>query len=247
MNEFSLEVLENSKIYVKNNVSFMHPKEIVMPWLDAIKYSDEPLRMFYDNPTVNGNIEGTENIAYPRFMLEVSKGVSPLNKEDINVFGLIVAMDTAPVVKTYSGLNAKACMNLMIFNASHSYSQNLLQSLKPVYEITSDFLISEEAKFEEYQKIHEYLERDIDNREVNEILGNLLRKSYTTKLGSTPITQSAKLLSDRTSRYYFDPKIGTTAENVFQSITQSITDSKEFLWKPEKTLVAYELVNTCLN
>ena len=237
-----LNQLIDSKIYVKSNISFMQPKELVYPWLESIGYSGEPIRILSQNEVVNENEDGKANIAYPRFLVEVSKGVHTSYPSESSVHGLLVAMDTAPVIKIYSGMNAHACTNLSIFNAEHIHQQSLLTDLKNVWQHSKKFFDDENAKLLLSSEAHSFMANTLNNDQVNRLLGDMLRKAHYNKFGTTPIVSAARRLGDKSSAYYFNPKEVTTYENVYQAITQSITESKELLNKPEKTLLAYDMI-----
>ena len=237
-----LNQLIDSKIYVKNSVSFMPVRSILDPWLNAINYNGTPLRIAVQNEVVNENDNGEANIAYPRFLVETSYSDNPQNRSEYGVQGIIVAMDTAPIVKLYAGVNAKACTNLSIWNAEYTYQQGLLTDLKSAWKVAKKFYDSMDLQYIESNNAHSTLSLEVDNNQVNRLLGNMLRLSQFNKLGVSPIVQAAKRLSDKSSAYYFNPNEGTRLENVYQAITQSITDSREFLSKPERTLLAYEMI-----
>jgi len=238
-----LNDLIDSKIYVKNNVSFMPAKDIIDPWLNAISYADQSVRIAVQNPVINENKEGSTNAAYPRYLVEVFDGMNPQNSSEYGVQGIIVAMDnTMPIIKLYSGMNAKACTNLSIWGADYVYTQNLLTDLKPVWKTARKYFEEATHKYMDSNIAHSILSLEIDNNQVNRLLGDMLRKAQFNKLGTGPIVQAAKRLSDKNSSYYFNPKESTTLENVYQSITQSLTNSNEIITIPEKTLLVYDMI-----
>jgi len=233
-----LEDLRESKIYVRNNISYMKPKELVNPFLNKIGYdeSTDQLHIEVQNAVVNQNVEGGENIAYPRFMLEVRREeVFFGDVAYVNVFGLLIGMDQQkPIIKAYTGMNVSACTNLCVFNADETYSQNLMESLDNTWNAVVRFSENEKRKLDNYREIHMNLvDTSLNQEEVNERLGFLLRNANKTKLGTTPIVNAAKLLTDRASAYYFEKE--TNMFNLFNAVTQGITDSKDLLYRPDKT------------
>jgi hypothetical protein len=245
----TLEELLNSKIYVKSNVSFMPPKELVNNFLESIKYTNEDIAIKVQNPIINENVEGGENIAYPRFLVEVNKGISPLDPTETDVIGLLVAMDQLkPLVKIYSGTNASACLNLSIFNASNLLSQDLLNDLEHVWKNATRFSEESQEKLILHNDINNKMNNTmLTNNQVNMSLGKLLRNSNKEGLGTSPIVNASKLLNDRRSMYYFDPEQGTSLKNFYGSVTQGITDSKDLLYKPNKSLAVTKMFKLILN
>jgi len=240
MNNVVVENLVNSKIYVRNNISYMQPSSIINPFLDILGYGKEfggEVFIQTQNEVVNQNIGGDENIAYPRFLVELRK--SEVLFGDVqyqNTFGLLVAMDQQnPLVKVYTGMNVSACTNLCIFNAEHVFQQNLMESLDNTFNAVKMYANNEQQKIDDYRKTHERLVNTVMNQEqLNERLGYLLRMANTTKLGTSPIVGAAKLLSDRKSVYFTDKE--STLYNLYNAVTQGITDSADLFYKTDKTL-----------
>lgn len=243
-NVITMEQLNDSKVYVKNDMSFMHPKSIIQPFLDSIDFQDdENMVVKVQSPVVNDNLDGTSNIAYPRFALEVSRSLdNSLSETYTNVFGVLAAMDIGkPTVKVYSGFNAKACTNLTVFNAEHVYSQDLLQNFANLWKMVKSYHDMNEEKVEEYKAVHEKLINTfLDNERVNNTLGKALRIANKYGLGTTPVVGAAKLLDNRKSIYYFEKE--TSLYNVFSAITQGITDSPEIVTRPDKTVAAARIL-----
>lgn len=244
MNTITKTQLDESKLYVKNGMSFMHPKVIVDPFLDIMKYSDsDELSITVQNEVINENEDKTENIAYPRFGIKLSRQIkdSELGIDYNSVSGMIVALDVnKPIVKVYTGFDALACLNLSIFNASDTYSQDVLQDFANMWEVTNKYYNREQEKLNELTKVHEEMhKRYLRTPEVNELLGRLLRQGRTT-IGTNPIVNASRLLDDNKSIYHYQDE--TTLYNVYQSITQGITDSKEIIAKPDKTVAVAKLL-----
>ena len=241
----TLSEMLDSKIYVRNNVSFMPVKSLINPFLDNIKYSDsDEITINVQNPVINENHDHQSNIAYPRFSVEVNKGVSPLDPNETNVFGLLVAMDQQKaLIKSYSGTNATACLNLSIFNAENLFAQDLMGDLTNLWNQVQRFYRDNEQKIELHSNINKQLvETALTNNQVNVRLGAMLRNAKHAGLGTSPVVNAAELLSNKTSTYYFKEENGTTLHNLFNSITQGITDSKDLLSKPTKTLATAQLL-----
>lgn len=245
MEQKTLELndLLDSKIYVRNNISYMPPREIINPFLEKVGYSGEEINIQFQNEVINQNISGEENVAFPRFLVEVKKQMLMFGDVQYqNTYGLLVAMDQQnPVAKVYSGTEVSACTNLCIFNAEHTFTQNLMESLDNTWNAVKGFVSGEEAKIEEYRDTHlRLVANTLTQEDLNQKLGQLLRVSGSSKLGTTPIVKAAKLVSDRTSTYYAEKE--SNLYNLYNAITQSITDSKDLLYRPDKTMALTQML-----
>ena len=241
----TIKNLEESKIYVRNNISYMPPKDLVNPFLEGIKYEDsDEVKIEIQNPVINENHDHVSNIAYPRFSLEVNRGVSPLDPSETNVFGLLVAMDQQkPIIKAYSGTNVSSCLNLCVFRAENLFAQDLMADLTNMWNNVQRFYRENEEKIELHASMNKQLhETHLTNNQVNVRLGSMLRNAKHAGLGTSPIVNAAELLSNKTSTYYFKQEDGTTLYNLFNSVTQGITDSKDLMSKPTKTLATAQLL-----
>ena len=74
----------------------------------------------------------------------------------------------------------------------------------------------------------------MNNDDVNRTLGYLLRNAVDVRLGTSPVVNAAKLMDDRKSVYYFDNE--TNLYNVYNAVTQSVTDTKDIFYRPDKTI-----------
>lgn len=243
-----LNDLIDSKIFIKNGVSFTQPNEIIGPFLDSINYDNEPIKIKVQNEVVNENVEDhIRNIAYPRFLVEVDRGPDERLPGYSSVMGLLVALDTGkPTMKTYSGQEVMACLNLSIFNASDLHSQDFLKSHQSLFDAAKRFYDNESRQIEQYAAVnYKLINTYLTQEEVNRALGTLLRKANRTGLGTSPIVNAAKLLEDSKSVYYQqgDMQLG----NFYNSITQGITDGKDIFSKPEKSLAVAEMLDLMVN
>ena len=234
-NEVRVNDLMDSKIYVRGGIGFMSPKELVGGFVDVVNDGDYEVQV--QNPVINQNEDGKDNIAYPRFMVEARKELVDFGKIQYqNTLGILVAMDQQnPMIKIYSGMNVTACMNMSIFNAEHVYYQNLFDDIDKVWNQLDGFVSGIEAKIKEYRKKHELMVNTImTNDDVNRTLGYLLRNAVDVRLGTSPVVNAAKLMDDKKSVYHFDET--TNLYNVYNAVTQSITDTKDIFYRPDKTI-----------
>jgi len=97
--------------------------------------------------------------------------------------------------------------------------------------------------------LHETLYNDLtttnlSERTFHELMGKVLLKAQKSKLGTSPVVGAAKLLSTPGSAYYTqtDNQFACTKWNVFNAITQSLTNSKDFTEKPNKTIALARII-----
>jgi hypothetical protein len=232
------DVLE-SKIYVKerSGAGFLSPKEYLEPFIEKVGDAALDFTVRTTEPVVNKDPEtGEENIAYPRVLIEAKIG---RNIEGFDsVIGLVYALDMQqPVMKVYTGENVRACTNLTIFNAQYLFSQSLLGNYQEIYNKAQFYMENKQKEVQEFQHQLEMLNGTILNQtQISEWLGYLLRKSNSSKIGSGPIIGAAKSIGDNKSRYFVAPDGRCNLFHLYNAVTQGITDSKEILDKAQKTI-----------
>lgn len=239
----TLDDIHSSKIYVKDGgMDYRHPDFYFEPFLKAVDSEKEKYRILIDAPVINENVgDGLKNIAYGRIMIEALLGEEvPEFQETI---GMVIALDRKePVMKVYMGQNVTACMNLSIFNAEHTFEQSMLTNFQEVYDKACRFV---ENRIQERRKFEAGLDKLMNHRmnhvELNEKLGYLLRAGNMTELGSTPIVQASRWLDDNKSRYFVGEE-GCTGWHLYNTITQSISNSGDFVTRPNKTLKLAQLI-----
>lgn len=242
--ELTLTEVLDSKTYVKSNggIDFKSPRFYLEPFLEVMEKNNIEYRIKTNNAVINQNNEdSSENIAYGRVLVESRIGDNIPGFS--SVIGVIYALDLQkPVIKIYSGENATACTNLTIFRADRVFTQNLFEDFSDTYRKAKTFLESKSEEIDHFRRTYKQLTDTIlPTDELNRVLGFLLRSSAESKLGTTPVVQAASRLDDPQS-IYFAQKEGTSLFNVYNAITQSITNSKEFLDKPNKTVELTEMV-----
>ena len=245
-NLLTIESLKESKLYVRNGVTFQHPMHYIEPFLDAVGYDDgnQNLVLEYQNRVMNLNEEdNTENIAYPRLKIEVNKGRVEFGEYE-NVFGMLLAMDQQnPVVKVYSGMNVSSCTNLCVFGNAHVSEQNLLSSSDNAIDMAGMYYRANEEKIEQYREVHQKLITTVFlEDQLNRKLGEMLRGTLKSKLGTSPIIAATRYITDKNSVYSVEEDGSISAYKLYNAVTQSITDSKDILYKCDKSLAAYKLV-----
>ena len=236
----------SSKVFVKEDgaINFQTPKTYLEPFIDVVGDKAQEWRIKTANQVVNAEESGEKNIAYPRIAIEADLGISQVQNGLPNFFsgtvGMLYALDMQkPIVKVYTGLNVRSCLNLTIFNAEHVFQQELLGNYREVYSRASSYMKSIEKREKEYQKIYNDLKVELNEEGLNELIGYLVRRGSKDKIGLTPITGAVKLLEAPGTNYSIydaDNKFHCTKWNVFNSITQVLSGNKDFTDVPTKTI-----------
>ena len=237
----------DSRIYVKENSGggFQSPRTYLEPFLDRVKADEVVVKV--QDPVTNQNEDGTQNVSYPRVLVEAKVG-SQIQGYD-SVIGFLYALDIQhPLVKVFTGQNAHACTNLTIFNADNVYQMNLLGNLTFAYEKAEQYFNNKQREIEEFLKVREELVNTYyDSESLQKELGRLLMLTTSNKnvgYPSSGISQAAKWLQDKNSIYHVKADEMCSKMNLYDSLTQSITNSNDVLYKPNKTLaVAKMLIN----
>lgn len=242
--ELPINEIINSKIYTKESkVSFQSPRAYIQPFLDIVKTNNITCKV--QNPVTNTNEDGSINTAYPRVVVEAHVG-QQIEGYD-SVLGMIFALDLqSPVIKVYTGQNAHACTNLTIFQANQVSEHSLMNDYSDIYRKAESYVQNKEleiAKFLETRQrlIDEFYNEEQLKNELGRLLLTTTKKS--SKLGYTAIAGAAKLMQDRSSIYFLQKGESCSKMNLYDAITQNITDSPDILHKPNKTIAVSQLLN----
>ena len=243
-----VEDVISSKVYVKPNssVSFGTPKEYLEPFIEPImkEMPEAKFRIKVADPVVNAEDSGAMNIAYPRIMIESDLGEMITGFK--SVIGMIVALDLQkPVVKVYSGYNVSACMNLTIFNADKIFQQEILGDYQRVYAKAIEYFQKKAEELVEFKETLIKLQTTFLNEvQLNQLIGKMIRESAKLRLGTTPVLQATKMLDDNASQYYVRPdgKFTCSKFNVYNAVTQAITNSSDIVDRVNKTLNVSNLI-----
>lgn len=245
--EFSLSNIIDSKIFVKDgsNVTFDAPKSYIEPFVNVVNAA-KPSSLFVNTQgaIVNENTDSTRNIAFPRVQVEAR--FSNIVEDTYQaVIGMIYALDLQkPIMKIYSGFNARACTNLSIFDAEKVFETSLMERYTPAFDMTKRFLDDKLKETEHFIETHqELINTFFTQEELNEELGRLLRLAPKVGLGSGPIVKAAELIDNSSSLYHVTKGESCSKMNLYQAITQSITNSKDVHLKPSKTVLVSRLLN----
>lgn len=254
----SLEKVLHSNIFVKENraFSFAPPETYIRPFLDIVEKVTPEFKVTVAEQSINLDPNSKEeNIAYAKVLIEAALPIfaDAEGENHIPTFGLVYSLNgTKPVIKTYYGYNVKVCTNLTIFGADKVVSNDLFSTnFKTFYDKINGFVDGVEKDQIEYKKIISALkELNIDRSGIYDVLGNIREKIYRNKLvlGISHITQAERLLYSPDSRYYVGhyEETGTSLWNIYNAISQTITDDTNIVDKANKTVILSELFQTHL-
>jgi hypothetical protein len=237
------DVIE-SKIYTKENslVTFQSPRAYIEPFLNIVG-ADRIVCKVQDAVT-NMNIDGSHNTAFPRVAVEAHIGNEVTGYD--SVVGMIFALNIqSPVIKLYTGQNAHACTNLTIFNAAAVSQYSLMNDYSDVYRKTEYYLRQKDAEIEQFLATKEKLLNEFYTEdELRNELGRLLLATTkkNSKIGYSAIAGAGRLIQESDSIYYMRPGEKMSKMMLYDSITQSITDSTDILHKPNKTIAVSQLL-----
>ena len=245
--DLNIEDVLSSKVFVKANssISFGSPKEYLEPYVELFNETPQ-FRVKAADPVVNAEDSGAMNIAYPRVLIESDLG--EMIPGFRSVIGMIMALDLQkPILKIYSGYNVSSCLNLTIFNADKIYQQEILGDYQRVYSRAKEFIQKKEDELIEFKETLTKLQTTfLSEVQLNQLIGKMIRESAKLRLGTTPILQATKFLDDNSSQYYIRPdgKFTCSKFNVYNAVTQSITNSNDIVDRATKTI---QLSNLILN
>lgn len=238
-----------SKVYVneKGGVNFHSPRQYIEPFLEKFKsINGVQFEAKVSGSVVNKEEDDTINAAYSRIGVKVTLPEGYRINSHNSVIGMVYALDTVkPIMKVYSGEDADACLNLAIFGAQYFHSVEILAGTANIYERAGMYIEGVEKQLAEFQKIYEQLnDRQYKGKEIDEIMGHLLRSCYNNKLiGTNPVLSALKDLENPKSVYAIKEN-NTSAWNIYSAMTQYITDKVDIAEKPTKTVMVSNLFHS---
>lgn len=242
----TIDKILSSKVYIKegSGVTFGSPRQYVEPFLERLHNSGASYRVAVSERVANKEAENnTVNEAYGRVLIEAKFPNHFSVKEHDSVIGLVYSLDTQkPTMKIYSGENAWACTNLSIFGARHIHSVEIVQGTVSIYEKSLEFVEGLTAQLARFQQIYERMnDKFYQGEEINTAIGYLLRESYRNKqIGTTPIISALKELEDNKSKYAIRED-KTSQWNMYNALTQYVTDKTDILDKASKSVMIANL------
>lgn len=246
----TLPDLRTSKVFVKegSNVRFGSASDYIDPFLEHIPMGKASYIVEGANRVVNAEVDGNENIAYPRVHLQAQfhNGV-PDELGMKSVMGIVYALDIQkPVIKVYTGMNVSVCMNLTIFHYSEMFQQEILSAnYREVYDKAKTYAGDKEKQILEYQtKVKKLKETNLDEESLNELIGRLLLNGSKSRLGTTPVVQAAKSLLDNSSPYYVwrNNEFACNLWNVYNSVTDVLTNKVDFTDRSNKIIALSKIM-----
>lgn len=244
------EVLESKRFINSGGVSFKTPKELIEPFLEKVDKSN-----FSSNFTVkvsgkveNANEDETINASYGRILIEADFSDSLSNDITGGVVGFLYGLDTQrPIVKVYRGNRVFACTNLSVFNADSVSTYDILGNPDEAYQKTQQYLETLEENFaKQLELINALQSAQFSVPQIESKLGYMLKNVVTgnsayKKLGVNPIIQGTKLLFGNSPYSIVEGK--TNGWNLYNALTQVISDKSDLVDESQKSLIAYNLVN----
>jgi hypothetical protein len=185
---------------------------------------------------------GERETAYGRAFVEARLG---LEEEGMTrTIGVAFAFDLgAPQVQVYHGSVVSACTNLTIFATGGVVTLNYLQHAS---RVAGALDIAAEAIDDDFKalvaKAQELKATTYDAGDVRKKIGEMVLKSQQkgTQFDPSLVMNAAGLLVQPTSRYALAPDGSTSAWNLYNALTQGITDRSYPHVRAPKTLAASE-------
>lgn len=237
----NLETILSSKTFVRDGagVAFQSAKDYIQPFIDVVSNLNPTFEVAISGRNANKNEDGFINESFARVHI-CAKLPDQFNvDEHTSVIGLVYGLDTQkPIMKVYSGRNAWACTNLAIFRADYIHQVELVQGTGSIYEKAKLFgtLVPEHVQ-QFAAKVSEMKKKIYEGREIDTVVGKLLRESINNKfVGTTPILSAVQALEDSKSVYAIRENY-TTQWNLYSAVTQYVTDKVDIIDKPTKTVL----------
>lgn len=244
--QITFDKLEEAKAYVSNGgATFQTPEFYMKKFMEIMKVAPGQVSFEAQGKVENANEDQSINVAYARLKAEVKMDFN--NDIMEKTIGMVIALDTQnPIIKVYSGSRVFACTNLCISNADNVFSANAMQNLESGFAMLDQYRINADKEWTKSLEIWNTMQSTtMSSVEVEQKLGEMLRKvikgGQFKQLGTNPITRAAKYLFGSDGPYRISDN-GTTVWNVYNAMTQSITDTKEIVTAPNKTLIATKLI-----
>ncbi len=245
MSNLTIDGVLRSKIYVKENspISFGSPSAYIEPFLEKLQGTGATFRVDVSDRVANKETTGQTNEAYGRVLVEAKMPNEYCAFDHDSVIGMVYALDTQkPSIKIYSGENAWACTNLSIFGARHIHTVELLQGTTSIYEKALEYVEGLTEQLRKFKILYERMnEKRYQGEEINTMVGYLLREGMKNKnIGTTPILSAVGSLEDPKSKYGIRDD-STSQWNVYNAITQYVTDKVDIADKASKSVMISKL------
>lgn len=151
-----------------------------------------------------------------------------------------------PIIKAYTGTRVRTCLNMCVFSADEVV-KNEFSNWKNIIEWANTKLLSQVDKIAEHErKIHEMKSLRFSSETVlYQLMGEMIAKSFGETHGHQIVVSGYKSLLDRKSAYHINfedsEEMVKKANfwNVFNAMTDEISNSDKFFDNAEKTQSCY--------
>lgn len=240
-----LEELYATKGYVKGNISYGTPEQLVGEMIADLNKISPDIEIRVDREEANQNKDETKNISYGRVLIEMKPQNLP-NGLMIPKIGLLYALDTSkPIMKVYTGAKVTACTNLAIFQSDSIFEMDML---------VRDYQVRMKDKVKMYceniektygkiiEKGHQLNNRKITKKEFTDITGKIAMMVFEKKnVGVQTFNYAMEAMCNSSSKYYVGEE--TTGWNIYNALTQHVTDKISFADAPDKSLAIGEMID----
>lgn len=237
-----LQLIQDSKIYQREGITFSHPLEIAEPFFNAFGREDFLIKT--DKEVVNVNEDGSKNISYGRILFQKIFGDTRTTELNTTV-GLILSFDQQ-LIKVFAGANVSACTNLCVFNATWLVSSKLGGRIKDHIDYI-DNLVKGNSDFG-WEKIIEGMNTTMLHRDsVHKLHSQFILEHKRAKdkaMYGESFTNNAFadiLMPERKSPYQMSGDY-TSEWDVYNALTEQLSNSKDILYVPQKSLEAYDMI-----
>jgi len=237
-----MQLIQDSKIYQREGITFSHPMDIAEPFFNAFGTSDYLIKT--DKEVVNVNDDGSKNISYGRILFQKIFGDTATSELNTTV-GIILSFDQQ-LIKLFAGANVSACTNLCVFNATWLVSTKLGNKIQNHIDYIDD-LVRGNSNLG-WQKIIDDMNTKMLHRDmVHKLHSQFILEHRRTKdkaMYGESFTNNAfadLLMPERKSPYCFEGNY-TSEWNVYNALTEQLSTSKDILYVPQKSLEAFDMI-----
>lgn len=240
------EVLKGKGTSIKDKV-FMPTEAYVEPFLkltdsltdDYVVQAITPNQMTY-----NEQIDTTYNRVWIQAVLP------EINENHQEVIGMIYGLDSkGSPMKFYRGLLNMACTNLCVFNPSALHVQGIEPDTIPDFDSLKRIIDTTQNEMEVLKRMREInIHRDDKEHKLGEWMHRAFVSEYNNgnnvcRFNSKNVEKAYKDLFINSSSKYFTQENHVSMFEVYNALTQQITDTKNFMNKAEDTLLASKILN----
>jgi len=228
-NTENYEVL-NSHKFIKNGIEFPAPSYYLQPIIESFNNSPEGnLVIQGDDPDeVTNHSTGEKLTAYRKVSLVKTFDI---DEELTYQIGFVYALDIGkPIIKVFSGPNVRACTNLCVFGADKKQEFLIANNTAGALLMVQDFISKlHDDIIKAKQIIHDMKNTFFNEGQVEKMLGDFLMNfsKVNNIAGTQCLLDCAKLLTDKTSLYYFEQN--TNAWNIYNALTHQICNKKHII------------------